>query len=195
MNEVRRRRSPNSPHRGVGDDDHPGEEGSKHEGEAGHRGEDSPDDIRLDDVDDQVLHLHAQAGQPLAATAVEAMEKDFADCLDAQSPIGDRIEDAEEREREEGVDRVPHAPDAAGNDVSGDAIGRGAADAGARDANRYHQHAHLAAGDRPVVAAATSTQHAACRRASCQSGTRLSSRAQWDFACRVRADELSAARL
>ncbi len=138
---------------------HPRQQHGDAEGQPGHRRQNPADHIRLDDVDDQVLHLHAQAREPLAATAAEAVHEDFADRLNAKPPIRNGVEDADQRQREERVDRVPHAPDAAGDDVAGDAVGRRAADARAGDADSDHQHAHPPTGDGPVIAAPTASEH------------------------------------
>ncbi len=53
----------------------------------------------------------------------------------------------------------PHVPDAARNDVPGDAVGGRPANAGSGNADGNHQDAHPAAGNRPIVAAPAPAHH------------------------------------
>src|SRR5690606_38595449 len=113
------------------------------------------DDVGLDDVDDAVLGLDAEAGELLGPAGAEAAREDFADGVQFEAAVGHGEEEADDGEREEGVDGVPpHVPDAVADDVARDPLGPRAADAGAPAAHGDHAQPHAAAGAGPVLRAA-----------------------------------------
>ena len=151
VDQVGDRRPPQPPERDVG-----GEDGGRHHHAGEHRergqgADDDADDVGLDQVDDDVLGLHAEAGEPLAAPVPPAQGEDLADGLQPQPAVVDREEEPDERQRQERADAVPpEVPDPAADDVAGHAVGARAADARAGDAHRHQHRRHPAPGHRPA---------------------------------------------
>ena len=151
VDEVGDRRPPQSAQRDVGAEDRGRDQHAGKHRQRGQGADDDADDVGFDQVDDDVLGLHAEAGQPLAAAFLPAQGEDLADGLQPQPAVVDREEQPHQRQRQERADAVPpEVPDAAADDVAGHAVGAGAADAGPGDAHRHHHRRHPAPGHRPA---------------------------------------------
>ena len=162
VDEVGDRRAPQPAERDVGREDD-----RRHQDPAQHRqrcqgAEYDADDVGLDQIDDGVLRLHAQARQPLAAAMPEADREQLTDRMQLETAEVDAEEQADDRQGQERIDAVPpQVPDAAADDVARDAVGAGAADPGARDADGDQRGGHASAGDRPAGGISRPARHEA----------------------------------
>ncbi len=152
MDEVGEGGAPQAAQGGIADE----HDGGDHDGEqhvhAGESGEYGADDVGLDDIDDEVFGLDAEAGEGLAAARAVADGEGLADRVQLEAAVGDGEKKADDGHGEKGADGVPpHVPNAAGHHIAGDAVGAGAADAGAGDADGNHGHTHAAACNGPVA--------------------------------------------
>ena len=119
VDQVGDRRAPQPAERHVGGEDdrrhhHPAEHRQR-----GQRAQDDADDVGLDQVDDHVLGLHAETGEPLAPPVTESNREQLTDRVQPEAPEEDAEEQPHQRERQERVDAIPpQVPDPAADDVT-----------------------------------------------------------------------------
>ena len=150
VNEIGHRRA-DEPSEGRVDDDHRRSDEDRHpERDVEQRGKHGTDHEGFENVDDQVFGLYTQTRQDLATLGSETLGEGLTDGVQTESSERDRKEEADQPQREKGVDAVPEVPETVGHDVAGHTIGANSTDPGSGDADGDHQETELPTADRPA---------------------------------------------
>ena len=162
VDQVGDRRAPEPAKRHVGGEDDRRHHDTTEHRQRGERAQDDADDVGLDQVNDGILGLHAETGQPLAPPVAEADREQLTDGVQLEASKEHAEEQPHDRERQEGVDAIPpQVPDPAADDVPRHTVGAGATDPGAGDTDRDQRGRHPATGHRPAGRARGTTRHEA----------------------------------